>query len=69
MISNMVPAIYFRYDLSPISVRFWDFHENFSHFFVQICAIVGGVFAMTGIIDSFIHKSVLFFLKQDSLDN
>lgn len=69
MISNMVPAIYFRYDLSPISVRFWDYHENFSHFFVQICAIIGGIFAMTGIMDSFIHKSVLFFLKQDSLDN
>lgn len=59
----MLPTIYFRFDLSPVTVRYWQYKEVFTHFFVQICAIIGGIFAVTGIIDGIIHKSVLFLLK------
>jgi hypothetical protein len=59
----MLPAIYFRFDLSPITVKYWQYKEDFSHFFVQICAIIGGVFAMTGLLDTVIHKSVLFLIN------
>ena len=62
----MLPAVYFRFDLSPVTVRYWQYKEEFSHFFVQICAIIGGIFAVTGIIDGLIHKSVLYLLKGGS---
>mmetsp|Transcript_9027 Transcript_9027/g.9375 ORF Transcript_9027/g.9375 Transcript_9027/m.9375 type:complete len:212 (+) Transcript_9027:2-637(+) len=63
LVSNMLPAVYFRFDLSPITVKYWQYRESLSHFLVQICAIVGGIFAVTGIIDGIIHKSMLYLLK------
>jgi len=34
---------------------------------VQICAIIGGVFTVAGIIDSIVHKSVTALLKKAEL--
>jgi hypothetical protein len=31
---------------------------------VQICAIIGGVFTVAGIIDSLVHRSVVAILKK-----
>jgi len=59
-----VPAVYFRYDLSPVTVKFALRKESFFHFLVQICAIIGGIFTVAGIIDSLIHKSVVHILKK-----
>lgn len=63
----MLPAVYFRYDLSPVTVLYWQYKDSFSHFFVQICAIVGGIFAVTGIIDAVIHYMATGMLR--SSDN
>lgn len=65
----MLPAIYFRFDLSPITVKYWQYKEDFVHFFVQICAIIGGVFAMTGLLDSVIHKGMLILVKSLNTDS
>ena len=62
----MLPAIYFRFDLSPISVKYWQYKENIFHFIIQLCAIIGGIFSVTGIIDALIHKSVLVLLRKAS---
>jgi len=59
-----VPAVYFRYDLSPVTVKFSLKKESFFHFLVQICAIIGGIFTVAGIIDSLVHKSVVHILKK-----
>lgn len=52
----MLPAIYFKFDISPITVKYWRYKDDFSHFIVQICAIIGGVFAITGILDSLLYR-------------
>ena len=54
-----MPAAWFRYDLSPVTVKFGRERESIFHFVVQICAIIGGVFTIAGIIDSLIHRSVV----------
>lgn len=46
-----MPAIYFRYDFSPITVRFSQRTQGFAHFLVQLCAIVGGVVTVLGIVN------------------
>ena len=56
--------IVFRYDLSPVTVKFSLKKESFFHFLVQICAIIGGIFTVAGIIDSLIHKSIIHILKK-----
>ncbi|XP_059653327.1 uncharacterized protein LOC132300320 [Cornus florida] len=50
-----LPGVFFFYDLSPIKVTFKEEHASFLHFVTHICAIVGGVFTVAGIIDSFIY--------------
>ncbi len=43
-----LPAIYFLYDLSPIMVTIKDARGGLAHLLVRICAVEGGVFAITG---------------------
>jgi len=68
LISHMLPAVYFRFDLSPVTVKYWQYKDSFSHFFVQLCAIVGGIFAVTGILDALIYSVVLNYMKSSSLE-
>jgi hypothetical protein len=53
--------------MSPITVKYFQYKENFLHFLTQICAIIGGIFAVTGIIDALVHKSVVSILKKASM--
>lgn len=50
-----LPGVFFFYDLSPIKVTFKEGHASFLHFMTNICAIVGGIFTVAGIVDSFIY--------------
>ncbi|KAK6156853.1 hypothetical protein DH2020_011101 [Rehmannia glutinosa] len=50
-----LPGVFFFYDLSPIKVTFTEEHASFLHFLTHICAIVGGIFTVAGIVDSFIY--------------
>lgn len=43
-----LPAIYFLYDLSPIMVSIKDARASIAHLLVRLCAVIGGVFAITG---------------------
>ncbi|KAM7478958.1 hypothetical protein LguiA_027171 [Lonicera macranthoides] len=53
--SQSLPGVFFFYDLSPIKVTFKEEHVPFLHFMTNICAIVGGVFTVAGIVDSFVY--------------
>ncbi|KAJ7006783.1 hypothetical protein NC653_005978 [Populus alba x Populus x berolinensis] len=50
-----LPGVFFFYDLCPIKVTFTEEHVSFLHFLTNVCAIVGGVFTVSGILDSFIY--------------
>ena len=65
---NEMPSIYFRYDISPITVEYKQYKETFLNFFINICAIIGGVFTITGIIDAIIHKSVMILLRKAEMN-
>ncbi|XP_042063587.1 endoplasmic reticulum-Golgi intermediate compartment protein 3-like isoform X1 [Salvia splendens] len=49
------PGVFFFYDLSPIKVTYTEKHTAFLHFLTNICAIIGGVFTVAGIVDSFVY--------------
>jgi len=63
-----MPSLYFRYDISPITVEYKQYKETFLNFFINICAIIGGVFTITGIIDAIIHKSVMILLRKAEMN-
>ncbi|CAM6001566.1 unnamed protein product [Sphagnum balticum] len=46
-----ISAVYFRYDIEAITVQFTAVRRSLAHFLVQICAIIGGVFTVLGIIN------------------
>lgn len=61
--SMMIPAVFFRFDLSPILVKYIQVKERIFHFFIEICAIIGGIYTVTSVILSMIINSVTLFLK------
>jgi len=62
-----LPGVFFMYDLSPIMVKFTERQRSFAHFLTSVCAIVGGVFTVAGIIDSLLYHSVRSFKKKVEL--
>ncbi|KAG6406784.1 hypothetical protein SASPL_134395 [Salvia splendens] len=61
------PGVFFFYDLSPIKVTHTEEHASFLHFLTHICAIVGGVFTVAGIVDSFIYHGKKALTKKAEL--
>ena len=60
--------LFFRYDLSPITVEYKHTKMSFLTFLINIFAILGGVFTVAGIIDAIIHKSVLLLLRKAEMN-
>lgn len=60
---RILPAIWFRYDLSPITVKYVERRKPLYHFITTVCAIVGGTFTVAGIIDSIIFTASELFKK------
>ena len=50
------PAVYFHYEISPIMAKHTQKRRSYSSFLTSLCAIVGGVFAVAGFVDSWIHR-------------
>jgi Endoplasmic reticulum vesicle transporter len=46
-----------RYDFSPIMVRLVETRQSFLYFLTSVCAILGGVFALSGIVDTVFHRA------------
>jgi len=47
-VSFFLPAVYFLYDLSPITVTIKEERRSFLHLITRLCAVLGGTFALTG---------------------
>eukprot|EP00756_Hemistasia_phaeocysticola_P013800 Hpha_TRINITY_DN15304_c0_g2::TRINITY_DN15304_c0_g2_i1::g.89562::m.89562/K20367/ERGIC3, ERV46; endoplasmic reticulum-Golgi intermediate compartment protein 3 len=65
--SAVIPGVYFNYDLSPIKVHIYETHhyKSILHFLASVCAAVGGVFTVAGLIDSVLYHSHRTLAKND----
>lgn len=52
------PAVYFLYDLSPITVTIREEKRSFTHFITRLCAVLGGTFALTGMLDRWMYRLI-----------
>lgn len=52
-----LPGLFVIYELAPLMVKYSEKHKPFFHFLTSVCAIVGGVFTVAGMIDSAIYHS------------
>lgn len=62
---DSMPTIWFRYDLSPITVRYHEKRKPIYSFLTTVCAIIGGTFTVASIIDSCIFTASELFKKAE----
>uniref|UniRef100_A0A9J2NZB9 Endoplasmic reticulum vesicle transporter C-terminal domain-containing protein n=1 Tax=Ascaris lumbricoides TaxID=6252 RepID=A0A9J2NZB9_ASCLU len=49
---RIIPAVWFKYELQPITVKYTERRQPLYAFITSVCAVVGGTFTVAGIIDS-----------------
>ncbi|THG16677.1 hypothetical protein TEA_011393 [Camellia sinensis var. sinensis] len=60
------PAVYFLYDLSPITVTIREERRSFLHFITRLCAVLGGTFALTGMLDRWMCRILDAVMKPNA---
>lgn len=53
-----MPGVFFQYELSPLMVKYTERRRSLGHFLTTVCAIIGGVYTVAGLVDSFLHHSI-----------
>ncbi|PON61439.1 DnaJ-like [Parasponia andersonii] len=61
--SLYIPVAKFHFELSPMQVLITENQRSFSHFITNVCAIIGGVFTVAGIMDSILHNTFRLMKK------
>ncbi|XP_015794921.1 endoplasmic reticulum-Golgi intermediate compartment protein 1 [Tetranychus urticae] len=62
---RMMPAIWFRYDLNPITVKYSRRRKHFYTFLTSVCAIIGGTCTVASLIYSIIFTTSKYFRKHE----
>ena len=52
-----MPGVFFSYELAPVMVKYTEKQKSFGHFATGLCAIIGGVFTVAGLIDKIFYTS------------
>ncbi|KAL2476256.1 Protein disulfide-isomerase 5-3 [Abeliophyllum distichum] len=58
-----IPVAKFHFELSPMQVLITENSKSFSHFITNVCAIIGGVFTVAGILDAVLHNTMRLMKK------
>ncbi|CAH8336967.1 unnamed protein product [Eruca vesicaria subsp. sativa] len=61
--SYYLPVAKFHFELSPMQVLITENSRSFSHFITNVCAIIGGVFTVAGILDAILHQTMTLMKK------
>ena len=48
--------MFFVYDIAPFLIEIQHSRAPFSHLLTRLCAIVGGVFSLMGVLDSILFR-------------
>eukprot|EP00300_Choanocystis_sp_HF-7_P030768 c39713_g1_i1.p1 GENE.c39713_g1_i1~~c39713_g1_i1.p1 ORF type:complete len:422 (-),score=100.76 c39713_g1_i1:137-1402(-) len=54
----VMPGIFFVYDLSPIRVTVTQDKQSLADFLTRLCAIIGGLFTLSGLVDAVVYRVV-----------
>ena len=55
-VSSLMPGVYFVYDFSPLRSVIKETHLPLFELCTSLCAILGGVFTVMGMIDAFFYS-------------
>ena len=51
-------AVWFKYEIAPVKVRYSMYYESWADFMVRLCSIIGGTFAAAGILESMLRNGL-----------
>ncbi|KAG5496452.1 hypothetical protein JKF63_02754 [Porcisia hertigi] len=60
---GQMAAVVFQYQMSPITVHYTSTRVSFTHFLTYVCAIIGGVYTVAGLLLRFVHTSAAQFQR------
>jgi len=55
--TDLVPNAAFHYDISPVMVVMTEETQSFSTFITKICAVIGGIYTVVGLLDSVLYHT------------
>merc|ERR1712050_668398 len=58
-----LPGVFLVYEFTPFMVQKIEKTVPLSHFLTSVCAIIGGVFTVAGMIDAILYRSYRGFKK------
>ncbi|EEA05686.1 uncharacterized protein CMU_026940 [Cryptosporidium muris RN66] len=64
-----LPGIYINYDFTPFIVKITESRRSFLSFLTECCAIIGGIFAFSSMIDIFMFKLSSFLNRIHNSNN
>ncbi|XP_012473133.1 LOW QUALITY PROTEIN: protein disulfide-isomerase 5-3 [Gossypium raimondii] len=64
-----MPVAKFHFQLSPMQVLITENPKSLSHFLTNVCAIIGGVFTVAGILDSILYNTIRLMKKMETGKN
>eukprot|EP01006_Ploeotia_vitrea_P038925 TRINITY_DN66286_c6_g4_i1.p1 TRINITY_DN66286_c6_g4~~TRINITY_DN66286_c6_g4_i1.p1 ORF type:complete len:498 (+),score=264.47 TRINITY_DN66286_c6_g4_i1:28-1521(+) len=66
--AKKIPGVFFLYDISPFRVTVTEESRSFTEFLVSICAILGGIVTIAGLVDSVLFHTNRI-VQEQSLDS
>jgi hypothetical protein len=55
--TDSLSGLFMSYEISPMVVRYVETKKSITHFLTSVCAIVGGIFTVAGLLDAFIYNA------------
>ena len=53
-----LPGVFFNYEISPLVMVYEEKRASLAHFLTSVCAIVGGVFTVFGLVDKAVYGAL-----------
>jgi len=58
IVNYLLPGVFFVYDMAPFILEVEVSIQPLSHLLIRLCAVVGGVYAVSGMLDQFIYHVI-----------
>ncbi|CAF3246674.1 unnamed protein product [Rotaria socialis] len=62
--NHQLPGTFFTYEISAIMVKFVERQRSLAQFLTSSCAIIGGVFTVSSLIDAFLYRGGCLFRQK-----
>lgn len=64
LVTGGMGTIQFKYDISPVKIHYTVYKQGWNDFIVHLCAIIGGMFAAAGVLESLMRNSLCLFTRE-----